>query len=257
MPHMIPFIKSQGLGNDFMMIDITDLPKYNWHNVAQHLSDRRLAVGFDQLVLFKDHSVWFYNADGSSAESCGNGTRCLAYYLMKKKHIHKIDIETPGGIVHCTLNSDQIVTVQMPSPTVVEKQALVAHADLFKQTPVYVRIGNPHLVCFVDNLEDIHEYGPILSRQDVNVGFANVTSDHSLQLKVWERGTGITPACGSGACASVIAAQSLGLVGEKVTVEQEGGDLKIEWKQEKVLMTGSANIVYEGSINMAGYSWAF
>jgi diaminopimelate epimerase len=257
MQHTIPFIKAQGLGNDFMMIDITNLPQYNWHGLASHLSDRRLGIGFDQLILFKDHTVWFYNADGSSAESCGNGTRCLAYYLMSKKNTHSINIETPGGQVSCLLNPDKTVTVQMPSPSVVEKQGLVAHADLFKQTPIYVRVGNPHLVCFVDVLDDINEYGPILSRQDVNVGFARIINDQKIELKVWERGTGLTPACGSGACASVIASRALNLVGEKVIVEQEGGSLQIQWDQNQVLMTGAATIVYEGVIDIAEQKWAF
>lgn len=256
MPYQIPFLKAQGLGNDFMMIDIETLPKadYDWHIIASRLSDRRLSVGFDQLVLFKEHNVWFYNADGSSAETCGNGTRCLAYYLMKKKHIHSIDIQTPAGSVHCTLNADDSVTVQMPSPSIVEERNLVAQADLFKHTPIYVRIGNPHLVCFVDNLEDLNEYGPILARQDVNVSFVKSHDSNALTLKVWERGTGITPACGSGACASVIAAQHHKLAGEKVIVSQEGGDLIIEYKDNVVLMTGQAQIVFEGRISRS--AWA-
>lgn len=255
MPYQIPFLKAQGLGNDFMIVDLETLPKTecDWHLMARTLSDRRLGIGFDQLLLFKEHHVWFYNADGSFAETCGNGTRCLAYHLMKKKHIRSIDIQTPAGPVHCILNPDDSVTVQMPSPSVIEEKSLVAQADLFKHFPIYVRIGNPHLVCFVDNLDDLHEYGPILARQDVNVGFVKLQDFNTLTLKVWERGTGLTPACGSGACASVIAAQHHQLVGEKVIVSQEGGDLIIEYKDHIVLMTGKAQIVFEGRISRS--SW--
>ena len=254
---MVSFLKAQGLGNDFMIVDITKIPSYNWKNVALNLSDRRLGVGFDQMLIFKENQVWFYNADGSCAESCGNGTRCLAYHLMKKNNVSHIEIETPGGQVSCILNQDQTVTVKMPNPSIVESKDLIAQADLFRQKPVYVRIGNPHLVCFVENLEDIYEYGPILSRQDVNVGFAKVIDDHKILLKVWERGTGPTPACGSGACASVIASRYHNLVGNRVVVEQEGGSLEIMWDKNEVLMTGQAEVIYEGEINLEKYSWAF
>ena len=251
------FLKAQGLGNDFMMVDVTSTPEYNWKNIAIHLSNRHLGIGFDQLILFKNNKVWFYNSDGSSAENCGNGTRCLAYYLMKKAKTRAVNIETPGGVVECSLNADETVSVKMPYPSVIEMRDIVAQADLFKHTPVFVRIGNPHLVCFVDNLEDIHEYGPILARQDVNVQFVRFQDSSTLNLKTWERGSGLTHACGSGSCASVVAAHQHNLVEQKVCVKQEGGDLHIEFDKEKLLMTGAALIVYEGDIDMESQAWAF
>ena len=144
---MLSFLKAEGLGNDFIIIDISQSPSYNWQNVAKHLSDRRLGIGFDQMLIFKNQQVWFYNADGSCAESCGNGTRCLARYLMKKQNVDHIDIETPAGKVSCFLNPDETVTVSMPNPSMLQEKDLTAQADLFQRKPVYVRIGNPHLVC--------------------------------------------------------------------------------------------------------------
>ena len=254
---MVSFLKAEGLGNDFIIIDISQSPSYNWQNVAKHLSDRRLGIGFDQMLIFKNQQVWFYNADGSCAESCGNGTRCLARYLMKKQNVDHIDIETPAGKVSCFLNPDETVTVSMPNPSMLQEKDLTAQADLFQRKPVYVRIGNPHLVCFVDNLDDLYEYGPILSRQDVNVEFAKVHDTRTIQLKVWERGTGPTPACGSGACASVIAGRYYHLVGNHVFVEQEGGTLEIIWDNKTLSMKGPAQIVYEGKIDLESYAWAF
>ncbi|USO02800.1 MAG: diaminopimelate epimerase [Alphaproteobacteria bacterium] len=245
----VAFIKAQGLGNDFVMIDIDGLSEYDWSKFAKQMSNRRLGIGFDQLLLFKKSKVWFYNSDGTEAETCGNGTRCLAYYLMSKNNCTSIEIETPGGTVFCSLNSDRTVSVQMTKPTVVEERSIVAHADLFKYPPVFVRIGNPHLVCFVEHLDDIHEYGPILSRQDVNVEFVNVLNEHQLRLKVWERGAGLTPACGSGACASVIAAQHHKLVESNVEVFQDGGKLDISWNGTELYMRGACQIVYEGQLS--------
>ena len=224
------FIKAQGLGNDFVMLVNPEVAK-----------DRDNSI-----------NVRFFNADGSEAESCGNGSRCIAKYLMQQKQKNSIILETLGGTINCQLEND-MVTVEMPVPKIEILDGEQSLGHLSTPDAVSVNVGNPHLVCFVDNVDLVGQYGEGLENHPAfplrtNVDFVRVINSEHLQLKVWERGTGVTPACGSGACASMVAAYVHKKVGDKAKVSQTGGDLWISWNGKKLFMTGPANIVYTGNI---------
>lgn len=253
---MMEFIKAQGLGNDFIMLVNPDVPVNDLSNLSRRLADRRYGIGCDQVIVsqeINDHiKVRFFNADGSEAESCGNGSRCIAKYLMNKKQKNSITFETLGGTLNCQLEND-MVKVQMPTPTIQVLDGPDSLGHLSTPDAVAVNVGNPHLVCFVDSIELASQYGEGLENHPTfplrtNVDFVKVLDSQHLQLKVWERGTGITPSCGSGACASVVAAHAHKLVGQKVKVSQVGGDLWVLWNEKELYMTGPAIIVFTGTL---------
>lgn len=250
------FIKAQGLGNDFVMLVNPDVQTSDLSDLSRRLADRRFGIGCDQMVVAFDTAdsikVRFFNADGSEAESCGNGSRCLAKYLMQQKQQHAITLETLGGVLKCQLEND-MVTIQMPTPTFEVLDGPQSLGHLSTPDAVAVTVGNPHLVCFVDDVDSVARYGEGLENHPTfplrtNVDFVKVLSSEHLQLKVWERGTGVTPACGSGACASMVAAYTHGKVGQKAKVSQPGGDLWINWDGRELYMTGPAVIVFSGVI---------
>lgn len=250
------FIKAQGLGNDFVMLVNPDISGDDFSDLSRRLADRRYGIGCDQVIIAQENDkhirVRFFNADGSEAESCGNGSRCIAKYLMEKKGQHTIAIETMGGLLNCQQDNDMI-KIQMPLPKVDILDGPESLGHLSTPYAVAVHVGNPHLVCFVDNVDDAHQYGEGLENHPTfplrtNVDFAKVIDSSHLHLKVWERGTGITPACGTGACASVVAASAHKLVSTRVKVSQEGGDLWVEWNGSDLFMIGPASIVFTGNI---------
>lgn len=249
------FIKAQGLGNDFVMLLNPELSFDYLSEFSQILADRRYGVGCDQVVVaFKkngNYSMHFFNPDGSEAESCGNGSRCMAKYIMQKNNIDKVRITTLGGELDCSLEPSGMVSVVMPEPKVEILGGASALGHLSTPDAVSVNVGNPHLVCFVKNVNVAEQYGAGLENHPkfpmrANVNFVKVNDLQYIELKVWERGTGVTPACGSGACASVVAAYTHSLVGEKVQVKQQGGDLWISYNGSKLIMTGPAEIVFVG-----------
>jgi diaminopimelate epimerase len=251
------FIKAQGLGNDFVMLIDPEIPDDSLGTLSQCLSDRRYGVGCDQVIVaFQKNGEFFarfFNPDGSEAESCGNGSRCIAKYLMQQNQRKDIKIKTLGGMLDCNLSDDGMVTIAMPSPTI-EILVLGGVSTLgHLSTPdaVAVNVGNPHLVCFVNDINIASQYGEGLENHPMfpmrtNVNFVKLINDEHIELKVWERGAGITPACGSGACASMVAAFTHKLVKSKVKVTQQGGDLWITYDGNNLLMTGPAEIVFKG-----------
>ena len=249
------FVKAQGLGNDFVMLVNPDVLANDLSDLSRRLADRRYGIGCDQVIVAHELNdrinVRFFNADGSEAESCGNGSRCIAKYLMDQKQQRTITIETLGGILNCQLEND-MVTIQMPTPTVEILDGPQSLGHLSTPDAVAVNVGNPHLVCFVENIDSVSSYGEGLENHPAfplrtNVDFVKILDSAHLQLKVWERGTGITPACGSGACASVVAAYAHKKVEQKTKVSQSGGDLWIQWDGKKLYMTGPAVIVFTGT----------
>lgn len=252
------FIKAQGLGNDFVMLVNPDVQANDLSDLSRRLADRRFGIGCDQVIVAFETidgiKVRFFNGDGSEAESCGNGSRCLAKYLMHQKQQDSIALETLGGVLKCRLEND-MVTIQMPTPMVEVLDGPQSLGHLSTPDAVAVTVGNPHLVCFVENVDSVAQYGEGLENHPTfplrtNVDFVKVLSTEHLQLKVWERGTGITPACGSGACASMVAAYAHKKVGQKAKVSQPGGDLWISWDGQKLYMTGPAVIVFSGVISL-------
>ena len=271
----INFIKMHGLGNDFILIDsrkkkIPSLPK-----IIKKLSHRQFGIGFDQALILLpsnkgDFRMDIYNADGGRVEMCGNGIRCFAKYIWDRNLSRKdvLEIETLAGIIK-PKRVGELIRVDMGEPILEARQIPVAldkkivKHPLFIETEMFlitcVSMGNPHCVIFVDDVDQfpVARYGPLIENHPIfpkrtNVEFIQVLSNKRLKMRVWERGSGETLACGTGACASAVAANLNGLAGRKVTVHLAGGDLKIEWseKDNHVYMTGPAMEVFEGTVEI-------
>ena len=264
----IPFIKMHGLGNDFIIFDNIQNPIIHQPDFVQRMSNRRIGVGCDQLIIIENTSikenfkVKMYNSDGSETGACGNGVRCVADYLMKKENIDNLYIETISGKLEC--NKDKLdVTVNMGRPRfewneipLVNKQntqkVLLNDFEAF-----CLSMGNPHAVIFLSSLSKLEELnldliGPLLEKNSVfpefaNIEFACVLENGVIRMRVWERGVGITQACGSGACATSVAASVLGLSSKNNKIILDGGNLYIKWLEDKtVTLTGMTERVFEG-----------
>ena len=255
------FTKMQGLGNDYLYV-YSEVP-LNVKDLAIKYSDRHFGVGSDGLIFISpskiaDFKMRIFNADGSEAKMCGNGIRCVGKYVYEKGYTDDtvLTIETLSGIKTLKLSvvfgKVKSVSVDM-GKTVVDNEITLSAGDK-AFTTVPVSVGNPHIVVFVKDVENfpIEKYGKILEKHPqfkggVNVEFAEV-KDGFIRMRVWERGSGITLACGTGACATVSAAAKKGLFNkdEFITVKLDGGDLQIKYTDEKVIMTGGAEFVMEG-----------
>jgi diaminopimelate epimerase len=274
------FTKMHGLGNDFMLLDAIQQNITVPVERIPELSDRHKGVGFDQLLVIgpasiteSDFEYRIYNADGTEAEQCGNGARCVARYLCDQGHSSKVKIALgmpTGKIIHCELMNDGQVTVDMGEaitnpeaiPFLAEKEALNYSLDLPNNQSIEiaaVSMGNPHAVYQVDSVDDtpVSELGPYIENHErfperVNAGFMQILSPELIRLRVYERGAGETLACGTGACAAVVAGILRSQLSETVTVELKGGKLTISWSGigSSVLMTGPATTVYEGQLNL-------
>ncbi|QEW08088.1 diaminopimelate epimerase [Nitrincola iocasae] len=273
---LVRFSKMHGLGNDFMVIDaVAQRVRLNTDTVKR-LADRHTGVGFDQLLLVEpptrpdmDFRYRIYNADGSEVEHCGNGARCFARFVRERRLSVKneIRVETAKGSALLTLLPDRQVEVNMGEPVLqpveipfaAEQEAAIYRLEIEGQCYEVsaVSMGNPHCVLLVNDVAQapVKQLGRLIERharfpQRVNVGFMQVMSRSQIQLRVFERGAGETQACGTGACAAVVAGRLRGLLDEQVDVHLTGGKLQISWegKGSPVLMTGPATTVYEGQV---------
>ena len=276
------FTKMHGLGNDYIYVNAFEEKIADPSALAKKISDRHFGVGSDGLVLIApsdvaDFQMLMFNADGSQGEMCGNASRCVAKYVYDRGLTDKtcVTLETLGGIkvLHMTVEGGKVqsVRVDMGAPKtdcenvpcllgegVVKKAKITALDREFEITPV--NTGNPHGVIFLDEpVEefDIYKYGPALEchpafPKKANIEFVNVLSPERLRMRVWERGSGVTLACGTGACASAVACVLNGLTDNAITVEVLGGELRIEWDRENdlVWMTGPATVVFSGEIEI-------
>lgn len=268
----------QGAGNDFVVIDSFTAPIQLSTTQIKHIANRYFGVGCDQLLMVEkaetdnvDFRYRIFNADGGEVEQCGNGARCFARFVIEKNLTQKreISVETASGIIVLKLQDNNEVTVNMgppnfnPSalPFTADKQQLQYVLPLTNTTVeiAAVSMGNPHAVMLVDNVDtaNVSEFGPQIEAhplfpQHVNAGFMQVVNLHEINLRVFERGSGETLACGTGACAAVVSGIQLNLLQSPVLVNTRGGQLKIEWMGEasSVMMTGPAQIVFEGAINI-------
>ena len=280
---MLKFTKMEGLGNDYVYVDAINQTIENPSELSKKVSDRHFGIGSDGLILISksdiaDFKMNIYNPDGSEAEMCGNGIRCLAKFVYDKKMTNKtsITVETLSGIKTLDLKIEKgkvsLVTVDMGEPILDADKIPVING--FKEKSLNgidfinvkvelkkftcVSMGNPHAICFIDNINniDIAKIGPIIENDKcfpnkTNVEFIEIISKNEINMRVWERGTGETLACGTGACASVIASILNGYTDRKVTVNLLGGKLEILWNKEDnhVYMKGPARTVYEGEID--------
>ena len=262
-PHGLPFMKMHGAGNDFVVIDSRGRGAVVTGALAQAVGDRNRGVGFDQLAEIRDaadadFALDFWNADGSRAGACGNATRCVSAYMMQQLAQDAVELTTQRGRLTARRLSDGRVAVNMGHPQRDWRDIPLAEAQdttrlTLPGTPAAVGMGNPHCVFFVDDAEavDVSGQGAIYERhnlfpQRTNVEFASVLAPDRLRMRVWERGAGITLACGSGACATAVAAAERGLTGRKVDVVVDGGLLQIDWREDGVWMSGPVARVFDG-----------
>ena len=284
---MIKFTKMEGLGNDYVYIDCTKQDIKNASNLAKIISDRHFGVGSDGLILIKsskkaDFRMQMFNSDGTEAEMCGNGIRCVGKYVYDKGLTDKttLKIETLAGIKVLNLNVEdgkvKTVKVDMGEPILDYKLIPAKDGKVYKSKDgikfykvniniegdlkelTCVSMGNPHGIDFANNIEKlkIEKFGPIIEVDEhfpnkVNAEFIEILDKHNIKMRVWERGAGETLACGTGACASVVASFLNGYTERNVTVELLGGKLEIEWNKEDnhVYMTGPAETVFEGEFD--------
>ncbi len=283
MSRKLAFTKMHGAGNDFVVLDgIRDtLPPLE--PLAKRLGDRHLGIGFDQLLVVRpsraaDFRMEIYNADGSQVEMCANGIRCFFQYLREAGHTERdeLRVETLSGVVVPRYAGPGRVTVDMGPPILAPAKIPTRLGDPAGPGPVLdarlevdgrqlsvssVSMGNPHCVVYVDDVETapVETLGPKLERHDafpnrVNVGFVQIVGRDHVRQRTWERGTGETLACGSGACASVVASILRGVTDARVRVELRGGDLAIHWAggAASVFMTGPAATVFSGTLDVEG-----
>ncbi|OGP32215.1 MAG: diaminopimelate epimerase [Deltaproteobacteria bacterium GWC2_42_11] len=269
------FTKMHGLGNDFIVIDCRNIDIPNLPDVMKKLSHRQFGIGFDQaLILFNssiaDFKMDIYNADGGRVEMCGNGIRCFAKYIWDRRLSDKdeLAVETLAGIIK-PRRIAELVQVDMGEPILegrkipVDMDGRIVDYKLDIGSEKFfitcVSMGNPHCVIFVDNVDgfDVRKHGPLIENHALfpkrtNIEFVQVLNKKELKMRVWERGSGETPACGTGACASLIAASLKGFSDREAVLHLAGGDLDINWSERDnhVYMTGPAAEVFEGSVNI-------
>lgn len=273
------FTKMHGIGNDYVYVNCFQESVTNPEVLSRKVSDRHLGIGADGLILIKpsdkaDFCMEMYNADGSQGEMCGNGIRCVGKYvydngLTTKEHI---SVETLAGIKKLDLNieEDKVKTVRVDMgrpalhpamiPVLFEGETCIARPITIMDQQFQVTcvsMGNPHAVVFVNKVADLEleKLGPKFEHHSkfpnrINTEFVHVINENTLQMRVWERGSGETLACGTGACAAVVASVLNGFTGNEVTVQLMLGELKIEWNQNEdtVYMTGPAETVFDGEI---------
>jgi diaminopimelate epimerase len=261
----LSFLKMHGLGNDFVIIDSRGREAQMTPALAKAIGDRQRGVGFDQLAEIRasdsaDIDLDFWNNDGSRAGACGNATRCVGRLLIDETGKDAVTIRTERGVLQAVRAGDE-VSVNMGHPILdwdavpLARDVDIEHLPLTGD-PVAVGMGNPHAVFFVDDVAQIDlptrgaavEHDPLFPER-TNVEFAQVRSREEIRMRVWERGSGITLACGSGACATLVAASLRGLTEKSVRMEVDGGWLTLDWRDDGVWMTGPTMLVFAGEFD--------
>jgi diaminopimelate epimerase len=272
----IPFRKMNGLGNDFVVLDARARPIKLGAAEAQRIGDRNKGVGCDQVIVMEpsqkaDVFMRIFNADGSEVSACGNATRCIALIAAAETGRSDVSVETKAGLLTASVNGADRITIDMGRPrfawdeiplaepfgdtTGIELQVGPIDAPVL-HTPSVVNVGNPHAIFWVDDVQayDLARFGPLLENHPIfperaNISVAQVTSRNGLRLRTWERGAGLTKACGTAACAAAVAAARKGLTERQVTVELPGGVLFIDWtNDDRILMCGPAELEFEGTL---------
>lgn len=263
-PEGLRFMKMHGAGNDFVVIDSRGRAgAVVTPALARALGDRNRGVGFDQLAEIRDAAgadfeLDFWNNDGTRAGACGNATRCVSSYVMAGLGRDAVSLVTARGGLAAVRLPDGRVSVNMGHPQTAWDEVPLSHeADTLHLPlpgdPVALGMGNPHCVFFVEDAEEVnlpvlgprYEHDPLFP-QRTNVEFVSLTGPDRLRMRVWERGAGITLACGSGACAAAVAAHLRGLTGRHVVLDLDGGVLEIDWREDGVWMTGPVAHVFDG-----------
>ena len=259
-------MKMHGAGNDFIIIDSRGRGPMMTAGLALALGDRNRGVGFDQLAEIRDTqdadlALDFWNSDGSMAGACGNATRCVADFVMQQRGLQTLSLITERGLLTARRRDDGLVTVNMGQPerdwpSVPLSQAVDPLHLPLPGDPVGLGMGNPHCVFFVADADAValttlgprFEHDPLFPRR-TNVEFANLIGPDHLRMRVWERGAGVTLACGSGACATAVAAHLRGLTGRQVRLSMDGGVLEVDWRDDGVWLTGPVTHVFNGVLS--------
>ncbi|HKY17885.1 MAG TPA: diaminopimelate epimerase [Rhizomicrobium sp.] len=272
---MTAFVKMHGLGNDFVVFDARDSAIDLRSDRAKAVADRHFGIGCDTVVVIRpggaqaDAGILFYNADGSESESCFNATRCVARLLLDERGLARVKLSTKGGMLTCSDAGKGMVMLDMGPPKLDWQQIPLAREVDTVNFPLDVgganlpvsalSMGNPHCVLFVPDAEKapVNQLGPKIETlpffpNRTNVEFAQVLDQGRIRMRVWERGVGVTLACGTGACATAVAAIRRGLTERKVEILLDGGPLAIEWRQEDdhVLMTGPTAMPFRGRVDL-------
>lgn len=272
-----------GLGNDFAIFDGRAAALSITPALAAAIADRDSGIGFDQLIILEASSsadvfMRIMNADGSEVDACGNATRCVARLIAGEVNRADVSIETNAGRLAARIISDDQVMVDMGAPKfgwqdiplseefrdtrMIELQVGPIDKPLL-HSPSVLNVGNPHCIFWVDDCDahDLARFGPMLEHHPLfperaNISLAHVTGEDALTLRVWERGAGLTRACGTAACAAAVAAARKRLTGRAVTVSLPGGDLQINWREadDHIEMTGPIELEYKGAIDLSSYS---
>ncbi len=279
---MTAFLKMHGLGNDFAVFDARTGALALDPATARAIADRRTGIGCDQVIVIgrartgaAEAEMRIFNADGGEVESCGNAARCVARLLMEENDRDTVSIATRGGPLVCRDAGGGLIAVDMGTPQfdwqkiplteVADSNGFPLDVDGTEYFVSALSVGNPHCVVFVEDAEmtPLADIGPRIEHhamfpRRVNVEFVSVLSPARLRMRVWERGAGITRACGTGACASAVAAARRGLAERKVEVVLDGGTLLIEWRQSDghILMTGPATLSYRGEVELSALEGA-
>ena len=274
-----PFVKMNGAGNDFVVVNALETPFAPTADQARAIADRKTGQGCDQLIALEpsttaDAFMRVWNADGSVVETCGNALRCVGWMLLQSTGKDEVSIDTLGGPTTARRAADGRITVDMGAPRLdweqipldeamdtrgIELQVGPIDAPVL-HTPGAVSMGNPHVVFFMDHTPDdafVRGTGSLIEHhprfpEGVNVGFAHVLAPDRIRLRVWERGAGLTRACGTGACAALVAAARRGLTGRAAGIEVDGGELWIEWDEATghVFMTGPVEVERTGTLTI-------
>ena len=276
----IPFRKMNGLGNDFVVLDARVRALPLGVDALRAIADRKEGIGCDQIIALEpsrnaDVFMRIWNADGGEVGACGNAARCVAALVAAERGRPDVSIETESALLSANVNCDGSVTIDMGEPRIAWNQIPLAEPfhdtrrielqigpidDPVMHSPAVVNVGNPHALFFVDDVaaHDLAKFGPMLEHHPIfperaNISLVQVLSPEHLKVRTWERGAGLTRACGTAACAAAVAAARRGLAGRKVKVSLPGGDLLIGWRESDghILMTGPYALDFEGTLPAA------
>jgi diaminopimelate epimerase len=266
------FLKMNGAGNDFVVVAADGAPFTPGAGQARSIADRGKGIGCDQLIAvdrseIADARMRIWNADGGEVDACGNATRCVAWLMMRASGRKTASVETAAGVLNATSAGEGLVTIDMGPPRLnwhdvpmawsIDTREVALRFGPGLTSPGCVSMGNPHVVFFLPEVSStwVDVAGPLIERhwlfpQRANVGFAQIKDEARIRLRVWERGAGRTAACGTGACAALVAANRRGLTSRAATVEMDGGELLIEWREsdDHVLMTGPVAVEFAGHL---------
>jgi diaminopimelate epimerase len=273
---MIPFHKMHGLGNDFVVFDARRSQIALDEASARAIADRRTGIGCDQVIVLERAKTGgaalmrIFNADGNEVEACGNAARCVSRLLMEEMDCPLVVLDSAGGLLHCSDAGEGRVAVDIgipkfawqdiPLSEAMDTNALTLQMEGIDLDAAAVNVGNPHCVAFVGDADaaPVSEIGPRLERhalfpERTNVDFVSVVDSGKLRMRVWERGVGVTRACGTGACASVVASARRGLSPRRAEVILDGGTLFVDWRMsdDHILLTGGASFVFAGEVDLA------